>query len=85
VPCLSGDVWYASHALHASLLAQVLQACYLKGVAAAADAAAAASCAALQSWAITSFIALMVCFNLLPALLELLAFLFVARYHVLSF
>ncbi len=45
----------------------------------------AVACALLQSWAITSFIGLLVCFNVLPAFLELLTFLFVARYHVLSF
>jgi hypothetical protein len=37
----------------------------------------------LQSWAISSFVALVVCFNVLPAALELLATLFVARYHLL--
>jgi hypothetical protein len=45
----------------------------------------AVACARLQSWAITAFIGLLVCFNVLPAFLELLTFLFVARYHVLSF
>ncbi len=42
-------------------------------------------CYALQTWAIGAFVAFLVIFNVLPALLELLTFVFVAKVNFVRY